>query len=149
MPNFGFNDDELRDVVIFLLSLKEPTVAWPQESFADAAGGNGQAVASDAPAWVGKSGAELVQAVGCLACHNLDGPQRTVGPSLWDIGLKKDKAYIRESILEPDKVIAAGDPPYAPGVMHATLASMGFYQHITLEALESIVEYLASLNGEG
>ena len=148
MPNFGFNDDELRDVVIFLLSLKEATVAWPQRSFVEAAEGNGQAVASDEPAWVGKNGAELVQAVGCIACHNLDGPERTVGPSLWDIGARRDKGYIQESILEPDKVIADGDPPYAPGVMHATLTSTGFYQHITLEALESIVEYLAGLNGE-
>ena len=32
--------------------------------------------------------------------------------------------------------------------MRATLMGMGFYQHITLEALESIVEYLAGLNGE-
>ena len=148
MPNFGFNDDEMRDVVIFLLSLKEPTVTWPQRPFVEDAEGNGRAVASDEPAWVGKNGAELVQAVGCLACHRVDGPQRTVGPSLWNIGAKKDKGYIRESILEPDKVIAGGDPPYAPGVMYATLNSMGFYQHITLEALESIVEYLAGLNGE-
>ena len=149
MPNFGFDDDELRDVVIFLLSLKEQTVDWPQKPFAEAAGDNGQAVAGDAPAWVGKRGAELVQAAGCIACHNLDGPQRTVGPSLWDIGARKDKGYIRESILDPDKVIVEGDPPYAPGVMQATLMGMGFYQHITLEALESIVEYLAGLNGEG
>ena len=121
---------------------------WPQKPFAEAAGSNGQAVAGDAPAWVGKRGAELVQAAGCIACHNVDGPKRTVGPSLWDIGARKDKAYIRESILEPDKVMADGDPPYAPGVMHATLMGMGFYQHVTLEALESIVEYLAGLNGE-
>ena len=148
MPDFGFNDEDLRDVVIFLLSLKEASVDWPQKSFAEAAEGNGQAVASNVPAWVGKSGVELVQAVGCMACHNLDGPERTLGPSLWDIGARKDKGYIRESILDPDKVIAAADPPYAPGVMHATLTSAGFYQHITLEALESIVEYLASLSGE-
>ncbi len=148
MPNFGLDDDELRNVVIFLLSLKEATVTWPQKSFAEIAEGNGQAAASDVPAWAGKSGAELVQAAGCIACHKFDGPERMVGPSLWDIGVRKDKGYIRESILEPDKVIAAGDPPYAPGVMQATLTSVGFYQHITLEALESIVEYLASLNGE-
>ena len=136
-------------MVIFLLSLTERTVPWPQKSFADAAEGNGRAAAADVPAWVGKSGGELVQAAGCIACHNLDGPIRTLGPSLWDIGARQDKDYIRESILEPDKVIAEGDPPYVPGVMHATLVGAGFYQHITLEALESIVEYLAGLNGGG
>ena len=149
MPNFGFEDDELRDVVIFLLSLKERTVSWPQKSFAEAAEGNGRASSADVPVWVGKSGGELVRTAGCIACHNIDGPTRTVGPSLWDIGARKDKAYIRESILEPDKVIAEGDPPFVPGVMHATLVGGGFYQHITLEALESIVEYLAGLNGGG
>lgn len=149
MPTFGFDDEELRDVVIFLLSLKEPGVSWPQKSFAEAVEGNGRAGSSNLPVWVDKRGGELVQAAGCIACHNLDGPIRTVGPSLWNIGARKDRAYIRESILEPDKVIAEGDPPYVPGVMHATLVSGGFYQHITLEALESIVDYLSGLTGGG
>jgi hypothetical protein len=34
-----------------------------------------------------------------------------VGPSLWDIGTRKDEAYIRQSILEPNAVIAEGFPP--------------------------------------
>ncbi len=36
---------------------------------------------------------------------------RLVGPSLWDIGVRQDEAYIRQSILEPNAVIAEGFPP--------------------------------------
>jgi hypothetical protein len=63
---------------------------------------------------------------------------------LWDIGERKDKDYIRESILVPDKDTVSG---YPPGVMKATLLGTGFYQNISLEALEKMVEYLASLKG--
>ena len=56
MPTFAFDDDEVRDVVIFLLSLTERTVPWPQKSFAEVAEGNGRARSADVPAWVGKSG---------------------------------------------------------------------------------------------
>ena len=41
MPTFALDDEELRDVVIFLLSLTERTVPWPQKSFAETAQGNG------------------------------------------------------------------------------------------------------------
>jgi cytochrome c oxidase subunit 2 len=94
--------------------------------------------------FAGKSGEELVKLTGCNACHKFDGPDRLVGPSLWDIGERKDQAYIRESILEPDKDVLSG---YPAGVMKATLLGTGFYQNISLESLEKMVEYLASLKG--
>jgi hypothetical protein len=75
----------------------------------------------------------------------LDGPDRLVGPSLWDIGVKKDADYIRESILYPDKVVVDG---YPKGVMKATLDGQGFYQNVSLDALDKLVEYLASLKGK-
>ena len=70
-----------------------------------------------------------------------------MGPSLWDIGAKQDAAYIRESILSPDKVVAEGFDN-AKGVMKATLDSQGFYQNVSLDALDKLVEYLASLKGK-
>ena len=135
MPNFNLNDDDLHNVVVFLLSLQESTVQWPQAGATSPGGGM---------AFAGKSGAEMVMLAGCNTCHKLDGPERLVGPSLWDIGIRKDAAYIRESILEPDKVVAAGFPP---GVMKATLTGTGFYQKVSLEALEKMVNYLAGLKG--
>ena len=52
----------------------------------------------------------------------------------------KNKEAIREAILDPDKVVVSG---YPAGVMKATLTSTGFYQKISLEGLERIVEYLS------
>ena len=53
----------------------------------------------------GQEWAELVQQWGCNACHKFDGPDRLVGPSLWDIGARQDTNYIREAILQPDAVV--------------------------------------------
>jgi cytochrome c2 len=144
MPNFNLNDEELRNVVTFLLGLQEHFVPWPQKSFAEKAASDGQGPGGGMM-FAGKSGEELVKLAGCVTCHKLDGPERLVGPSLWDIGTRQNPDYIRESILDPDKVITSG---YPQGVMKATLTGTGFYQNISIEALEKIVEYLASLKGK-
>jgi hypothetical protein len=52
---------------------------------------------------------------------------------------------IRESILDPDKVVTPG---YPAEVMKATLTSAGFYQKISVEGLERIVDYLSDLKGK-
>jgi len=144
MPNFNLNDEELHNVVTFLLGLQEHFVPWPQKSFAEKVASDGQGPGGGMM-FAGKSGEELVKLAGCVTCHKLDGPERLVGPSLWDIGTRQDPDYIRESILDPDKVITPG---YPQGVMKATLTGTGFYHNISIEALEKIVEYLASLQGK-
>jgi cytochrome c551/c552 len=144
MPNFNLTDEELHNVVTFLLGLREHTVQWPQKSFAKAEVSAGQA-AGGGLTLTGKSGEEVVKVAGCVTCHKFDGPERLVGPSLWDIGARQDKDYIRESILDPDKVVVSG---YPSEVMKATLTSTGFYQHISVETLEKLVDYLAALKGK-
>jgi mono/diheme cytochrome c family protein len=145
MPNFNLNDEELQNVVTFLLGLQEQTVPWPKKSFAHKAAVNGNVTSAEGgSAWAGKSGEELVKLAGCIACHKVDGPESLVGPSLWDIGSRQDQAYIRESILEPDKVPVPGFPP---GVMKATLTGTDFYQKISVAGLERMVDYLSSLKG--
>lgn len=148
MPNFGLNDDELRNVVTFLLGLREATVSLPHKSFAKAPEPGAAPGATPQEALLKGSGADLVKTAGCIACHKFDGPERLVGPSLWDIGARQDIAYIRESILEPDKVLTPGDPPYPPGLMKITLTQTGFYGKISVETLEELVNYLASLKGK-
>jgi cytochrome c2 len=146
MPNFNLNDEELQSVVTFLLGLQEQNVPWPKKSFAQKAAANGHAnPVESGSAWTGKSGEELVKLAGCIACHKFDGPESLVGPSLWDVGGKQDKASIRESILDPDKIVVPG---YPAGVMKATLTSTGFYQKISIEGLERIVDYLSDLKGK-
>ena len=65
---------------------------------------------------------------GCLACHSTTKDLRIIGPSYFDIWMRKgrlaggaeytaDEAYIKKSIREPNADIVLGDPPYPPGLM--------------------------------
>ena len=85
-----------------------------------------------------------MQQWGCVACHKFDAPEKLVGPSLWDIGARKDANYIRESVLEPDAVVVEGFPA---GLMKGTLDGQGFYQKLSLQDLNTLVNYLTSLKG--
>ena len=44
----------------------------------------------------------------CILCHSLKGQGSTVGPALDGIATRGTPAYIRESLLEPSKVLAKG-----------------------------------------
>lgn len=44
----------------------------------------------------------------CVLCHSLKGQGSNIGPALDGISARKDMAYIRESLLEPSKVLAQG-----------------------------------------
>ena len=48
------------------------------------------------------------QEVSCLRCHSVDGTGGIVGPDLSDVGARKDRAYILNSILHPNAEIAPG-----------------------------------------
>lgn len=69
----------------------------------------GPAVLFAAPA--GQSGGEgetLFQSK-CSACHTIGGGVR-VGPDLAGVTGRRDRAWLSQWILAPDKVLAAGDP---------------------------------------
>ena len=152
MPPLGrqLSDLEMVAVVAFLQSQGGEVTVNGQTRFPKWRGeGGGTAPAAAAPAAAtpspaGASGQELVQQWGCVTCHKLDGPEKLLGPSLWDIGARKDANYIRESLLEPDVVVVEGFPP---GLMKGTLDGQGFYQKLSLQDLNTIVNYLTSLKG--
>jgi len=151
MPPLGrqLNDLEMVAVVAFLQSQGGEVTVHGQTRFPKWRG-EGAVAAAATPATApavsaaGTSGSELMQQWGCVACHKLDAPDKLLGPSLWDIGARKDAAYIRESILEPDAVVVEGFPP---GLMKSTLDGTGFYQKVPLQDLNSLVHYLTSLKG--
>jgi cytochrome c2 len=159
MPPVGrqLNDLELVAVVSFLQSLGGEVTVTGTSRFPKWRGEGGEAAAQAAPqpaaaagaapaaaVAAGKSGSELVQQWACNTCHKFDGPDRLVGPSLWDIGARQDVNYIRESILQPNAVVVQGFPPQ---VMQSTLESLGFYQKVALQDLNTLVDYLTSLKG--
>ncbi len=47
-------------------------------------------------------------AAACVLCHSVKGQGSTVGPALDGIATRATAAYIRESLLEPSKVLAKG-----------------------------------------
>ena len=92
------------------------------------------------------SGAELVKTYGCIGCHSFDTPGKITGPSLYDIGKRKDEAYIRAKILEPDKTVVEGFPG---GLMKPALSGIGLYKDIEKNPaiLDNMVSYLGGLKG--
>ncbi|MFK7769173.1 MAG: PVC-type heme-binding CxxCH protein [Mariniblastus sp.] len=46
--------------------------------------------------------------VSCVRCHKVDGTGGAVGPELSGIGLTRDRQYLLEAIVHPNKVIAEG-----------------------------------------
>ncbi len=116
-PPIGLSNDEVAAVVAFLQSTQGGQVTVTPKMVATFTG-------TEAPAPPGTAAAQpvvatatdrpseqLIAELACIACHKFDEPGPLVGPSLWDIGARHDEAYIRQSILEPNAVIAEGFPP--------------------------------------
>jgi cytochrome c oxidase subunit 2 len=85
------------------------------------------------------SGETIFTTAGCGACHAFKpaGTDAQVGPSLDAIkpeGGKDPEAFIRESIVDPNAVVADG---YQPDVMPST-----FGKSLTDEQLDALVQYL-------
>ncbi len=81
---------------------------------------------------------------GCAACHTIDSlPQAsgTIGPNLSRIGAKGE-AYIRESIVDPNAVIAP-DCPFGP--CQSAIMPQFYGLSLPEDALDTLVAYLVSL----
>ena len=86
------------------------------------------------------TGEQIFTAAGCAGCHKLTkaGANGTIGPSLDDLASSPDikgnpEDYVRESILNPDAVVAQG---YNAGVMPS------FDGKLTDKQIQALVQYL-------
>jgi cbb3-type cytochrome c oxidase subunit III len=86
------------------------------------------------------TGEQIFTAAGCAGCHELAkaGATGTTGPSLDDLANSPDlkgnpEDYVRESILDPDAVVASG---FQAGVMPA------FEGKLSDKQLQALVQYL-------
>lgn len=90
------------------------------------------------PAGNPQAGKAVFDANGCGSCHTFSpaGSNGTVGPDL-DNALKgKDAAFIHQSIVDPNAVIASG---YSAGIMPQT-----FGQQLSQKQLNDLVAFLMS-----
>jgi cytochrome c oxidase subunit 2 len=81
------------------------------------------------------------QSTACGACHTLAdaGTSASTGPDLDDVLKGKDAAFIRESIVDPDKQVAQG---YNKGIM-----PQNFGQTLSSAELDALVSYLQKATG--
>ena len=88
------------------------------------------------------SGNAATGATACATCHTLAdaGAKGQVGPDLDKFLKGKDAAFIKESILTPDKVIAPG---YQPGIMPPN-----FGDTLSAEQVDALVKYLSQVTNK-
>jgi mono/diheme cytochrome c family protein len=82
------------------------------------------------------AGKQLFSAQGCGGCHTFApaGSTGTVGPDLDKVLKGKDAAFVRESIVDPNKEIAPG---YQPNIMPGN-----FGQTLTPKQIDDLVAFL-------
>lgn len=126
------------DALIAFLQAKdgnEVTVSLPtqvpeQETVASSE--QTESISSAAPA---KSAEEVIGKYFCAACHTILETESPVGPDLNTVGSRLSVAEIRQSIIDPDAVIAEG---FIEGMM-----PQDFSLKMTVSELEMLVEFLA------
>lgn len=150
-PPTNLTDQEIKAVIAYLQSLGgTPTITMDteleyesDEEPAEEASATAQEEGGEAPD--PSSGETLYTKYLCNTCHSIDSPTEMVGPSLYDVGSRMSRTEIRESIMEPDAIVREGFPA---GTMRATLEGVGFYENVTEQELQALVDFLASQTGE-
>lgn len=84
------------------------------------------------------SAEEALGQYGCAACHAILESESSIGPDLRDVGARLNSAEIRQSIVEPNVVIAEGYSPMMPS---------NFAEQMKVKELEMIVQFLAEQKG--
>lgn len=145
-PPIALTDEEILCVIAYLESLGGTPTVTMQTRFrwmkAEEEKTEAETTTDQSP--LEKQGRELFTKYACYTCHNIDKPDKLLGPSLYDIGAKMSKAEIEQSIMDPDAVVAEG---FQKGLMKSTLTAMGVYEKMTQEELKILVDFLATRKG--
>lgn len=132
-PPIELSSVEIGAVIAFLQAKggNPVTVALPEGEVAPAPA---SASAAEPPAVAAATAEEALGKYACTACHAIGDSAASIGPNLTDVGSRLDAAAIRESVVDPGRVIAEGFPP----IMPPDLAD-----RMNARELELIVAYLS------
>ena len=141
MPNvltgsIGLSEAESAAVIAYLqdlggveVTVEIPAGAGEEAGAAPAASGEGRALF--------ETPEDAIAELACGACHVVAGEEGDLGPDLSQIGATRDKAYIRQAILDPDAVISEG--------FEAEMMPPDYGEQLYARELEMLVDYLAGL----
>ena len=104
--------------------------------------GDFEQIVANLPAGDADSGVKLFASIGCNACHSVQKDQRLVGPSFYGLWTRSatnpsglsTKAFIYQSIVQPNAVIAEG---YQPNLMPPNYAAV-----LSVQQMADILAYI-------
>ena len=135
-PPTAFTDFEMDSVIAYMQNKDgvDVTITPPA--------GKAEASEKEEASVIARSPEELLERLGCVMCHAVGSlaPSAAIGPDLKDVGRRKGEAYIRESILEPNAVVAEGFQPIMPA---------NFADKMTVGEFEMLIKFLVNSKGEG
>lgn len=139
-PPIELSDAEVTAVIAYMQAKdgNPVTVALPTEPSATVPAKEEAVAVPQQPAPAKTAEAALTR-YGCVACHTVLTSQSPLGPRLTDVGARMTPAEIRQSIIDPNAVIADG---FAPNMMPGDFADK-----MTARELEMIVQFLATRKG--
>jgi len=140
MPVFPFSRDQLKDIVIYLLTLRggleqsRPTIAPINSVESNSTGLSG--VAAEAgremtgPGLVTYDGREVFNGAGCTMCHSIGRRGGQVGPALTYIGRKRDAKNLAKLLRDPAEALPGGKMPQL---------------NLTKQQIDALTTYLTTL----
>jgi len=132
-PPIQLTGIEMDAIIAFLQAKDGRAVSVPLPTEAPASATSPPVVtAAPAPA---QSVEEAATKYGCQACHSMLGTESPVGPALTTVGQRLTAEQIRQSIIDPNAVIAEG--------FVANLMPANFADRMTVRELEMLVTYLS------
>ena len=124
MPKLGLKDEEIDDLLAMLSWIaKVDTNGWPPKPIL--------AVSAAAGTGAGTPGQLIYQKNNCSACHNMSGIGGTTGPELTHVGSKRDRKWLVEHFIDPEKKVSGSVMPS--------------YKHLSKQELDDLADYLLSL----
>ncbi len=124
------------DAIIAYLQAKdgnEVTIALPSPETAAEVADESTATVGSPPA-PATTAEEALGKYACSSCHAIDSDDTLVGPGLGSVGARLSTELIRQSVVDPNAVIAEGFPAAMPA---------DFADKMTVKELTMIVDFLA------